>query len=331
MNHQGLVKQVRLLVTVTSFALLCGACAKEAAPTLTISTGGSGGRYQVVGRALVRVAYQNQAAIGAQLDYKTSSGSVANINAIGAGEADFGIAQSDHLFQAISGVGEWADAGPQTELRAVFGMYTESVTLVAGGDSGIQSIADLQGKVVDIGPEGSGTRANAIDALSAAGINWQAEIDSREENLDSRLTSFMHGELDAFFYTAGHPNSDIKFATFSVRGAQIIPLTNIATILEQHPYYLQTTIPAGLYPMARNNSDVETIGVSATLLTSASVPEEVVYSLTKALFEDQDALVEFSAEFAALVGDDFLNGITAPLHPGAARYYQEVGIDVPAR
>ena len=320
-----------LFCQVVTLAFLFSSCSKEEVKSLSIGTGGTQGTYWVVGRALARVVNADLALTGAQLKSEISSGSVSNINAIAAGNIQFGIAQADHQYQAVKGTGDWRDRGPQEDLRAVFSIYTESVTLLAGGDSDIRSINDLKGKVVDIGSSGSGTRRNAIDVLRAAGIDWRNDIQAREESLEVRLAKFMGGELDAFFYTVGHPNLETKFATFSVRGVRIIPLTNIDRLIAENPYFLRVLIPTELYPMARNKVDIETIGVNATLLTSAKVPEEVVYAFTRAVFENLEALTDLNTKFDALLDDKFLEGLTAPIHPGALKYFREIGLQIPSR
>lgn len=318
---------------VASLALLLASCSQEAVPTYGIGTGGQQGRYLLVGAALTRLVNRNEENFAFRLEYEMSSGSVANINAIASGDLQFGIAQSDHQFQAVNGRGEWEGTGPQQDLRSVFSMHTEAVTLVAGGDSGIRSIDDLKGKIVDIGASGSGTRRNAIDALGAAGIDWKRDIQFREESTDEKLVKFMRGEFDAFFFTAGHPNSEIKYATFSVRGARMIPLANIDGLVSTHPYMLRARIPAGLYPLADNELDIETVGVNATLLASANVPDDVIYAITKATFENLETLAMQGSgyEFSALLEDEFLDGLTAPIHPGALKYYREIGLTVPDR
>ena len=320
-----------LFCQVVALAFLFASCSKEEVQSLRIGTGGTEGTYLVAGRALARVVNANWAMTGLQLKSEISSGSVSNIDAIAAGNIQFGIAQADHQYQAVKGTGDWRDKGPQEDLRAVFSIYTESVTLLAGGDSDIRSINDLKGKLVDIGSIGSGTRRNAIDVLSAAGVDWENDIQAREESLDGRLAKFMGGELDAFFYTVGHPNLETKFATYSVRGVRMIPLTNIDGLIAENPYFFRVLIPKELYPMARNKADIETIGVNATLLTSAKVPEEVVYAFTKAVFENLGAFTELNTKFDALLDDKFLEGLTAPIHPGALKYFREIGLQISSR
>jgi TRAP transporter TAXI family solute receptor len=330
MSTVGNAKQGLVVCLVVSLTLLIAACSKEKMPSFDIGTGGVGGSYFAVGSALAIMVNKNRATNGFQLQNKLSSGSVSNINAIAAGDSPFGIAQADHQYEAVKGLGDWSERGPQDDLRAIFSMYTESVTLVVGADSGIRSIDDLKGKDVDIGSPGSGTRRNAIDALRAAGIDWKKDIQAREEAVDDRLAKFMRGELDAFFYTVGHPNKDIKFATLSVRGARIIPLSNIDSLITADSYFSRSMISANLYPMANNAVDIDTIGVNATLLTSAKVSEDVVYAVTKSVFENIESVSEFNAPFNALADDKFLEGLTAPIHPGALRYYREVGVHVPS-
>jgi uncharacterized protein len=329
MSAASYAKKGLLVCQVVSLAFLIASCSKDKIPSYGIGTGSVSGNYQNVGSEIVRIVNENRTINGFQLEYEISSGSKSNIRAIATGETQFGIAQADAQYQAVKGLGEWSDEGPQDDLRAVFSLYAESVTLVAGGDTDIRSINDLRGKLVDLGSSGSGTRRNAIDALGAAGIDWKSDIQAREESLDDRLAKFMRGELDAFFYTAGHPNREIKFATFSVRGARIIPLTNIDRLVSANSYYSRTLIPSGLYPMADNEVDIETVGVNATLLTSANTSDDVVYAVTKAVFENLELLADSNADISALLDDKFLEGLTAPVHPGALRYYQEIGMHNP--
>jgi len=329
MNPTSYVKQLSLFCQVLFPAFLIASCSQEIR-SFTIATGGVGGNYQVAGRAITGIVNENQEAHGFQLHHKTSSGSASNIDAIVAGDIEFGIAQADHQHQALNGLAEWKGKGPQKDLRAVFSLYTESVTLIAGGDSGIISIDDLKGRRVDIGPSGSGTRQNAINVLDAAGIDWETDIKAHEEMLDDRLSMLMHSELDAFFYTVSHPNTDMKFATYSVRGARFIPLVNIEKILSTNPYYSKSFIPIDRYPRANNDKDVETIGVKAILLTSAGVSEEIVYAVTKAVFDDLESLAEYGLALQTFGKENMLEGLTAPIHPGALRYYQEAGIQVPS-
>ena len=150
-----------------------------------------------------------------------------------------------------------------------------------------------------------------------------------EEKLDVRLNMFMQSEIDAFFHTVGHPSQDHKFASFSVRGARFIPLVNIEKILSENPYYSKSFISIALYPLADNKQDVETIGVKATFVTSAKVPDDIVYAVTKAVFDNLESLGKYDPILQTVIKENMLDGLTAPIHPGALRYYQEIGLQVP--
>lgn len=324
------VKFRRLRVAgVVAAASILNACGGETATVYTIGTGAFGGNYRVAGYSLAGLVNQHSAPSGLQLTDELSAGSVENLNGIVSGKYQFGIAQSDHLYQALRGEGEWAEAGPQTNLRAVFGVFTESLAVVTGGDSETTELTELKGQRVDIGSVGSGTRQNAIDALTAAGINWETDLEVFDGPPDDRLAMFMHGQLDAFFYTVSHPNDTIKHATYSVRGARLIGLNNVEHLVSENPYYFRTFIPKDLYPRARNDADVETIGIKATFVTSAAVPDDDVYTIAKAIFDHRVTFSERHPVLAGFTAESMLEGITAPLHPGASRLYQELGLEIP--
>ena len=308
--------------------LLLTACGQEKAPVYSIGTGGLTGTYETVGVALRRILAMDPATRQMRFEDRLSAGSAANIRSLANGEIQFGIGQADHLYQAVNGTGEFAADGPQQNLRAVFNLYNESVALVTGSDTRIATMQDLRGKRVDIGAPGSGTRNNAIAALQAAGIDWQKDIIASGSEPEARLENFMAGEIDAYFYTAGHPNQEIKFASFSVRGIRLVPIENIAGLLEAGSFYSAVTIPAGTYQRA-GGGDIETVGVNAILLTTADVSDDIVYALTKAVFKNIDVSSEFSKEFGALFDRRYFEGVSAPLHPGAARYFREIGIPIP--
>jgi TRAP transporter TAXI family solute receptor len=326
-------KAARTLIAIPALllVLLCVSCAQtEAPPTnVKVAAGAPAGIYDDLVRTLARIVNEHQASTGLRLESVASQGSVANVNAVAAGDVQFGITQADDLFNAVNGLGEWTDKGPQEDLRSVVGIYSEVVTLIASGASGVRSVADLQGKRVDIGLAGSGTRQNAIDALKAAGLDWQQDIQLSEMNLDDRLAAFLQGELDAFFFTVGHPSIEVKFATFARGGARLISLAAIDSLLAENPYYSSQMIPLGRYPRALNEASVRTIGVRATLLTSAKVSDDVVYAVTKTAFENAEKFPEYYPAFAELRSSDILEGLAAPLHPGALKYFQEAGISVP--
>jgi uncharacterized protein len=296
---------------------------------VTIGTGGITGVYYPTGGAIAKIVNNKRDIYNIRCTVESTGGSVFNVNAVMAGDLAFGIVQSDRQYQAVKGLAEWQNKGPQKDLRAVFSIHPESVTLVAAEDAGIKSLADLKGKRVNIGNPGSGQRQNAIDALDAAGINYETDLTAESVKAADAPGLLQDGRIDAFFYTVGYPSGAIKEAAAGARKVAIIPITGIDRLLEKFPYYVKSYVPMDQYPGAANTGDVETFGVKATLVTSAKVPDEVVYAVTKEVFENFDEFKKLHPAFAVLTKQGMLEGLSAPIHPGALKYYKEAGLTVP--
>ncbi len=293
---------------------------------VTIGTGGITGVYYPTGGAIAKIVNKKKVKNGLRTLVDSTSGSVFNVNAIMAGDLEFGVVQSDRQFQAINGMAEWKTKGPQTDLRAVFSIYPEAVTLVAAADAGISSSKDLRGKKVNIGNPGSGQRQNAIDALTAAALNYEIDLTAESIKASEAAGLLQDNRIDAFFYTVGHPSGAIKEATSGARKVVIAEITGIEGLLEKFPYYTRTTIPIALYPGALNKHDVKTFGVKATLVTSAKVPDDIVYIITKEIFDNFEEFKKLHPAYAQLTKENMLTGLSAPIHPGAMKYYREVGL-----
>ncbi|MFC1601269.1 TAXI family TRAP transporter solute-binding subunit [Candidatus Sumerlaeota bacterium] len=299
------------------------------APTVrfvTIGTGGMTGVYYRTGGAIAQMVNRKSSEYNLRCSYESTGGSVFNINAILAGDQEFGIAQSDRQYQALKGLAEWEAKGPQDKLRAVFSIHPESVTLMAANDAEINSLADLKGKRVNIGNPGSGQRQNAIDALNSSGINYETDLRAESVKAAEAPGLLQDNRIDAFFYTVGHPNGAIMEATAGHRTVHFVPITDIKSLLDKYPYYAASKILIKDYPSAANKADVPTFGVKATFVTAANVPDDIVYAITKEVFENLEAFRELHDAYAGLTKENMLEGLSAPIHPGAMRYYQEAGL-----
>ncbi len=263
---------------------------------------------------------------GIRATVESTGGSVFNVNAIMAGDLDFGVVQSDRQFQAMKGMAEWKNKGPQKDLRAVFSIHPESVTLIAALDAGIKNIADLRGKKVNIGNPGSGQRQNAIDALEAVGIDYKKDIKAESIKASEAAGLLQDNRIDAFFYTVGHPNGSVKEATSGARKVIIADVTGVDSLLEKYPYYAKASISAKNYPGAANKKDAVTFGVKATFVTSAKVANSTVYAITKEVFDNFEDFKKLHPAYANLTKESMLTGLSAPIHPGAMKYYKEVGL-----
>ncbi|MGI9256063.1 MAG: TAXI family TRAP transporter solute-binding subunit [Salinispira sp.] len=293
---------------------------------VTIGTGGVTGVYYPTGGAISRMVNAKRDEYGIRSSVESTGGSVFNINAVISGDLEFGIAQSDRQFQALMGLAEW-DGNPQSDLRSVFAIHPESVTLVAAVDSGIESVSDLAGQRVNIGNPGSGNLQNALDVLGAFGLS-QSDVDAEQVGAVEAPSLLQDGRIDAFFYTVGHPNGNITEATTGRTKVRIVDIagTEVDAMLAQFPYYAKSKIPAVFYPQAVNSSDALSIGVKATLVTSAAVSDDIVYAITKEVFENFDTFSTLHPAYAVLTPKNMLEGLSAPLHPGAVRYYEEAGM-----
>lgn len=293
---------------------------------VSIGTGGVTGVYYPTGGAICRMMAKTRGEHGIRCAVESTGGSVYNVNAIRGGELEFGVAQSDVQFKAYNGTGSFADQGANPDLRSVFSIHPEPFTVVARADSGIANFEDLAGKRVNIGNPGSGQR-DTMEVLMAA-MGWTNETFALASELQAAEQSqaLCDNNIDAMVYTVGHPSGSIQEATTAC-DAVLVNVTGAAVdqLVADNPYYRVATIPGGMY--RGNDNDTQTFGVGATLVTSASVSDDVVYALVKSVFEDIDGFRGLHPAFANLDPKQMANdGLSAPLHPGAERYFREAGL-----
>lgn len=290
---------------------------------ITIGTGGQTGVYYVVGQSICRLVNRLEEA-NIKCNAPSTGGSVANINGIKSGELDMGVAQSDVQYQAYNGTGNF-EGDAYKKLRAVFRVHGEPLTLLARADSGIKVLDDLKGKRVNIGNPGSGQRNTMQVVMDAKG--WTEKTFALASQLDAaeQAAALADNNVDAMVYVVGHPNGSIQEATTTV-DSRLIPLNDkdIQGIVAEYPYYSASVIAGGLYK--GNKEDVETFGVAATFVTTAEADEETIYQTVKAVFDNFDRFKRLHPAFENLVPEEMATqGLSAPLHDGAARYYREQG------
>jgi TRAP transporter TAXI family solute receptor len=291
---------------------------------MTIGTGGVTGVYYAAGGAICRLVNKDRAKHGIRCSVESTGGSVFNINTIKAGELDFGFAQSDVQFNAIKGVSQYKD-GAFSDLRAVFSVHPEPFTVVARKEAGIKNFSDFKGKRFNVGNPGSGTRSSMEELLGAMGWKMSDFGLASELKADEHGPALCDGKIDGFFYAVGHPSANIQDPTTSC-GAQLVSLTGPAVdkLVADKPYYAKATIPGGLYP--NNPQPTNTYGVLATIVTSSKVPADSVYQVVKAVFDNFDEFKKLHPALANLKPENMIkDGLSAPLHEGAARYYREKG------
>ncbi len=318
-------KKLLPLVLAGSLAVAGAAMAKDT--FVTIGTGGITGVYYPTGGAIAKIINAKRSSYHVRASVESTGGSKFNINAIATGDLDFGVAQADTQYMAYFGKEAWAGK-PVKKLRAVFALAPEAVTFVAAEDSGIRSIRDVKGKIVNIGDPGSGQYINSQDIFKTVGLVPDKDFKAEKIKPADAPRILQDGRIDAFFFTVGHPNGNIKEATAGKRLCRIVPITGLDKLLKDAPYYSMTTIDMTQYPDATNSKDgkVETLGMLATLVTSSDVPDDVVYAITKEVMENLDAFKKLHPALGSLTKKSMLEGLTAPIHNGAMRYYKEAGL-----
>ena len=318
----------KLTAVLSTIAFLCVSMTEVCATQyVTIGTGGVTGVYYPTGGGIAKMVNKKRKEYNLRAAVEPTSGSVFNVNAVMAGDLDFGVVQSDTQYQAFNGMANW-EGKPQEKLRAVFSIHPETVTLVAASDSGITSVADLRGHRVNIGEQGSGQRGNALDLLKAAGIDFEKDLVAESIGAAESARMLQRGRIDAFFYTVGHPNGSVKETVAGKRKVRFVPIEKeiVDKLVAKSPYYAPEVIPVAMYPGVDNREDVPSFGVVATLVTSADVAAEVVYNITKSVFENFEEFKKLHPAYSTLSRETMLQGLSAPLHPGAIKYYQEVGL-----
>lgn len=292
---------------------------------ITIGTGGQTGVYYVVGQSMCRLVNRNTNDHGIRCNAPSSGGSVANVNAIRGGEMDMGVVQSDIQYKAYEGLENFADTGEFKEMRAVFALHGEPLTIVARRDANIEHVKDLKGKRFNIGNPGSGQR-DTMDVVMDA-LGWTLDDFALASQLSAAEQAAALGDnnIDAMVYVAGHPNGSIQEATTTVDSVIVaVNGEEIDGIIAEQPYYAKAVIPGGMY--RGNDNDVETFGVRATMVASTNVPEETVYQTVKAVFDNFDRFKRLHPAFATLDEQEMIKeGLSIPLHDGAVRYYKERG------
>jgi len=294
----------------------------QARKFLVIGGGSESGVYYQVAVNVCKLVNEKLGGQGYDCKGQPALGSVVNIKAMSQGYLDFAVVQSDHNGQAYNGEKNWKGK-PYKGLRSVFSIYPETVMLVTRADTGITSVTDLRGKRVNIGNPGSGYRENAEDTLRIYGID-RKDISERELEPREAAQALSRGKVDAFFYTVGNPwDGGVQLAKDTKIRMIPIDAPGIKKFVADNPYYVVAAIPGGIYTGV--DKDVPTFAVKATLVTSDREPDEVVYNVVKTIFENLDRFRTMHPAFRSLQPQEMLKGLSAPLHPGARRYYKEKG------
>ena len=291
---------------------------------ITIGTGGVTGTYYPTGGAICRQVNKMKKETKIRCSVESTGGSVYNINTIKNGELDFGIAQSDTVYQAAQGTGKFE--GKQVKkLKSVMAIYPELLALVSRKDANIKSIMDVKGKRINLGNPGSGNEATALTLFAANNIKKSDLKFAGALKAAEMPDALRDNKIDGYFYMIGHPNANIKDATNSV-DTRIVPLEGKAVdqLITDYPYFAKAKIVKGLYKGV--DTDVNTFGVKAVLVTSTDVSDKAVYTVVKAILENFDSFKKLHPAYNNITKESLLDGLSAPMHEGAKKYFKEAGL-----
>ncbi len=317
--------------------LLAGVAAAQQPSFFRIGTGGTAGTYYPIGGLLANAISSAPGSRpceeggscgvpGLIATALSSNGSVANVNGIAGGTLESGFSQSDVATWAQSGTGIWEGQPAVEKLRAIANLYPESIHLVAAADSGIASVADLAGKRVSMDEPGSGTLVDARIILEAHGLS-EDDVEAAFLKPDQAAERMRDGAMDAFFFVGGFPAGAIAELA-SQADITLVPIEGegASSITETYPFFAEHTIPGGTYEGI--DDDLTTLAVGAQWVTSADQPEELIYGITQALWNDGTrALLDAGhAKGREITAGTALDGVGIPLHPGAERFYREAGM-----
>lgn len=285
---------------------------------LSLLTGGTGGTYYPLGGQMGNIISDNTEA---NITPQTSGASAENMETLRAGEAELAFSQTDIAAYALEGK-EMFEGDPIDNIQAIASLYPETVQLVTTAESGIQSVDDLKGKTVSVGAPGSGAYINAMQILEIHGMS-DKDIKAQNLSFDESTDGIQAGNIDAAFITAGTPTGAVE-ALSAQNDVVIVPIADdkIQELVEKYPYYAEDTIPSGTYKI---ESDVKTVAVKAMLVATKELDENLVYEMTKALYENTDQITHAKGEF--MTPETALEGLgDMELHPGAAKYFEEIGV-----
>lgn len=309
--------------TILSVVMATSVSAQET--TIRIGTGGKTGVYFPTGGAICRLVNRGTKDHGVKCLVESTGGSVSNLKAVRAGTLDFGIAQSDWQFHSLNGTSKFSDDTPFEKLRAVFSLHPEPFTLLARADAGIKKFEDLAGKRVNIGNAGSGSRGTMDVAMQAKGMKLADFALATELKSSEQANAVCDNKIDAMVFTVGHPSGSIKEATTEC-DTVLVEVTGpeIDALIAENPYYRTATVPGGMYQ--GNPEDTKTFGVGATLITSSDIPDEVVNVVVKSVFDNLERFIRLHPALGILKEDEMKkDGLSAPIHTGAQKYYDEAG------
>lgn len=290
---------------------------------VTVATGGTGGAYYPLGGAMANIFNDNLENVTANA--QSTGASVENINLVASGDTEVAFVQNDVTYYAWNGIESFEDSDEITNIRGMAMLYPEVVQIIATTSSGIESVEDLVGKDVAVGASGSGTEVNARQILAEYDITYDDLGKADYLSFNEAADQLKNNQIDAAFVTAATPTAAVTEVT-QTSDIVVVPVeaSVIASLNEQYPFYTEFTIESGTYK--NQDTDIVTPAVMAMLVVPEDLGEDLVYELTKALFENQQVIADTHDRGNDIQLESALEGMPIDVHPGAQRYYEEMDV-----
>ena len=290
---------------------------------ITIGTGSVTGIYYTTGGSICRLVNKYKDST-IRCSIQSTEGSLYNLNSVNNKDLDFAIVQSDILYQASHNKNNFKNSS-YSKVKSIMAIYPELLTLVTKKDANINTIMDIKNKRINLGSSGSGNETTALTLFNEIGLTKNDLKEASSYNASEMSDALKNNKIDGYFYMVGHPTSTIKDSSSSVN-IKIIPIENEITnkLIEKYPYFTKGNIPGGIYK--GQVEDIPTFGVKAVLVVNEKVNEKIVYALVKAVLENFDEFKKLHPAYSNITKESLLEGLSAPLHEGAKKYYEEIGL-----
>lgn len=319
-------------LVIVAFSSLAWTAPSWAETTLVMGTGLPGGNYYKFGQLFAEAVNKYTRQTGIRIKPRPTDGSVSNLKGLANGDFQLGITQADVKYMAWNGKGPWKKIGKFKNLRTIYQLYTEAVTCVARNGAGIYTGADLRGKRVAMGSEGSGTHVNAVQALATCWLKPSDLAQALPINPPQAMHLMTQGKLDAFFYTVGHPNGSLRKFIAAYGRAHMVPFIPTKKMIGQVPYYVKYFIWRSDYPgLSNRDSKVDTFGIKSFLVATDKLPPEVIYEITRSYLANLGFFKKNLAPMREVEppgrqsSRDRAWGVSAPYHQGVERLLKERG------
>jgi TRAP transporter TAXI family solute receptor len=320
--------KLTLIIYLPIFVVLSSSISVAEKTRVTLGGKGISGPFFPTAGTIANSVNQKRNDHGIRITVKSRRGSVSIIKSVLSGEFEFGVVHGSRIFQAYNGLAEWKGR-PQKGLRSICNVHAEQIVLVASVESGIRNLCDLNGRRVFIGGPRSDLRDTAIDILTAAGIDPQSDLTVTGAAAEVVPGMMQDDAIDAFFYTMGTTNRALLELFAGPRPVALVPIlgAGIDKLTAANPFYEKSVVSIKFYPYYKNETDVVTISVKAGLMTSAEVPDRIVYTIAEEVFENVDVYKNRHPTARVLTWHEMTEGLASPVHPGAAKFYQQSGIE----